>query len=169
MFAMLCIKSCSPNSCHSSITVSLRTYWARLHLCWNMTKEHRLTAPLLRGVWWSLRVPPQDGQGDRLRLDLLMQVPTKDGETGMDSQYYNWQHNKLETLTNYWQRYDLRAQCPKLIISQLVHVVPLSGDLLILTKQEKEKSECPGKGLGLSSSQEEISCTVASYLQLAGS
>ena len=75
----------------------------------------------------------------------------------------------LEALANYLQWYDLIAQCPKLIISQLVHVVPLSGDLLILTKQEKEKSECPGKGLGLSSSQEEIPCTLASYFQLAGS
>ena len=63
----------------SSITLSLSTYWVGLHLCWNMTKEQRLTAPFLPGVWWSLRVSPQDRQEDRLRLDLLMQVPTKHG------------------------------------------------------------------------------------------
>ena len=54
-------------------------------------------------------------------------------------------------------------------MSQLVLVVPMSGDYLILMEHEKEKSECPGKGLGLSSSQEEIPCTLASYFQLAGS
>lgn len=52
----------------SSITFSLSTYWAGLHLCWSMTKEHRFTAPLLPAVWWSLRVYPQDWQEDRLRL-----------------------------------------------------------------------------------------------------
>ena len=32
------------------ITISLSTYWAGLHLCQNMTKEHRLTASLLPSV-----------------------------------------------------------------------------------------------------------------------
>ena len=87
-----------------------------------------------------------------------------------------WIHNirtakimSLEALANYFQWYDLRAQCPKLIISHFVHVVLISGDLLILKEQEKEKSECPGKGLGPFSSQEEIPRTLASYFQAAGS
>ena len=36
-------------------------------------------------------------------------------------------------------------------------------------EKEKEKSECPGKGLGLFSTQEEILPTLASYHQDAGS
>ena len=92
------------------ITISLNTYWAGLHLCWNMTKEHRLTASLLP-------LPFQDGQEDRLRLDILMYVRTKDGDRGVDSQHENRQTKQLEALTNYLQRYDLRAQCIKLIIS----------------------------------------------------
>ena len=75
----------------------------------------------------------------------------------------------LEALANYLQWYDLRGQGPKLIISHLVHVVLNSGDLLILKEQEKEKGECPGKGLGPFSSQEEIPRTLASDLQDAGS
>ena len=62
----------------SSITVSLSTYCTGLHLCWNVAKEQRLTAPFLLGMWWSLRVSPQERQEDR--LDLLMKVPTKDGQ-----------------------------------------------------------------------------------------
>ena len=67
----------------------------------------------------------------------------------------------LEELANYLQWYDLRGQGPKLIISHLVHVVLISGDLLILIEQEKEKSECPRMSLGPSSPQEEIPCTLA--------
>ena len=85
-----------------------------------------------------------------------------------------WIHNvrtgkimSLEELANYLQWYDLRGQGPKLIISHLVHVVLISGDLLILKEQEKEKSECPEKGLGPFSSQEEIPWTLASYVQVA--
>ena len=59
----------------------------------------------------------QDGQEDRLRLDILMYVRTKDGDRGVDSQHENRQTKQLEALTNYLQRYDLRAQCIKLIIS----------------------------------------------------
>ena len=74
----------------------------------------------------------------------------------------------LEALANYFQWYDLRAQCPKLIISHLVHVVLISGDLLILKEQEKEKSECPWKGL-VPSSQEVIPCTLVPHFKVAGS
>ena len=75
----------------------------------------------------------------------------------------------LEELANYLQWYDLRGQGPKLIISHLVHVVLISGDLLILTEQEKEKSECPWKGLVPSSLQEVIPCTLVPYFKVAGS
>ena len=71
----------------SSMSVSLSTYWAGRHLCWFMTKEHRLTDPLLPGVWWRLRDLPQDRQEDRLRLDLLRQVPTMDGDIAVDFWY----------------------------------------------------------------------------------
>ena len=74
MFVLLWKKSCSQTP--FTFTVSFNTYWAGLHLCWSMTKKHRLTVPLLPGVWWSLGVPPQGGQEDRLRLDPLMQVST---------------------------------------------------------------------------------------------
>ena len=50
----------------------------------------------------------------------------------------------------------LGLNAPKLIIHQLIHVVPVSGDTLVLMQQEKEKQECPGKGLDLSSSQEVV-------------
>ena len=80
-----------------------------------------------------------------------MQVPTKDRDVGMEPQYRTGKYIELEALTNYLQWYDLRAPCPKLIISQLVYVVLISGDLLMVTKQEKEKSECSWKGLNSSS------------------
>ena len=98
-----------------------------------------------------------------------MQVPTKDGDISVEPKYQNSEINQLEALANYLQWYDLRAQCSQSIISQLVHVVPNSGDLLILMEKEKEKSGCPGKGLGPFTSQEEIPRTLASDLQDAGS
>ena len=93
-----------------------------------------------------------------------MQIPMKDGDTGVDSQYQNRQINQLEALANYLQWYDLRVQCSKLIVSKLVHIIPISGDLIILTEQEKEKSECPWKGL-VPSSQEVIPCTLVPYFK----
>ena len=57
----------APSGSSFNHCLPLNTYWAGLHLCWSMTKEHRLMTPLLPDVWRTLRVPSQDGQEDRLR------------------------------------------------------------------------------------------------------
>ena len=91
------------------------------------------------------QVPPQERKEDTLRLDLLMQVPTKDGDISVEPKYQNSQINQLEALANYLQWYDLRAQCIKLIISQLAYIIPISGDLLILIDQERRKVNVLGR------------------------
>lgn len=54
----------------------------------------------------------------------------------------------MEALANYVQWCDLRSQCTKLIISQLVHVVPVSGDLFVLMEEvKKRKLNMPGRFL----------------------
>ena len=53
----------------------------------------------------------------------------------------------MEALANYFQWYDLSAQSPKLIISQFICVVPISGDFLILTEKKRRKVSVLGMSL----------------------
>ena len=142
VFVLLRRKSCFQPSLHQSLS-SLSTYWAGLHLFWTMTKEHRVTAHLLPGVWSSLRVPQGSfpWQEGRFRLE-----PSDTGfYKGCGHKYgaisLELGTKRLEALANYLQWYVLRAQCSNLIISPLAHVVLVSGDLLVLMEEEKRKMD----------------------------
>ena len=102
MFVLLKRKTYSQQSLHQQLS-HLNTYWARLYLCWTLTKGFIFTA--LSCVVWAevLGSLLRTGRKTDSGWELLMQVPTKNGDIGVQSHYLKCPNKGLEALANYVQ------------------------------------------------------------------
>lgn len=127
-------------------------------------------APLLPCVWQGLGVSPQGWQENRLRLRPSDAYAHK-GRSQICSQssrisiHKGWRNQPI-----IYSVMILGAHCTDLLISQLVHVVLISGYLPVLMEGKKEKKvNVPGGSWSFLSWEGRSPVLFASYFQVSGS